>query len=155
MKALKSGEYRHGGYSVFYVYEPKLRKIEKSKYIDRIVHRWVVDEFLYEYFVRGYIYHSYACIKGKGTHKAVLAVQKAMKHCDRIWDNWYILKMDIRKFFDNIDKEVLVEILGKKIQDKKLMKLIVEIVYSNGGDKGIAIRKFHIADIRQRIFTRM
>ena len=36
---LKTGTYKHGGYTVFYVTEPKLRKIEKSKYIDRIVHR--------------------------------------------------------------------------------------------------------------------
>ena len=43
---LKTGTYKHGGYSIFYVTEPKLRKIEKSRYIDRIVHRWVVDNFL-------------------------------------------------------------------------------------------------------------
>ena len=40
-----------GGYDTFYIKEPKLRKIEKSKYIDRIVHRWVVDNFLEPYFV--------------------------------------------------------------------------------------------------------
>ena len=36
---LQKQTYRHGGYTVFYITEPKLRKIEKSKYIDRIVHR--------------------------------------------------------------------------------------------------------------------
>ena len=35
---LKNGTYKHSGYAVFYVTEPKLRKIEKSIYIDRIVH---------------------------------------------------------------------------------------------------------------------
>ena len=30
---LKNGTYRHSGYSEFYVTEPKLRRIEKSKYI--------------------------------------------------------------------------------------------------------------------------
>ena len=33
---LKGGTYKHSGYSIFYVTEPKLRKIEKSKYIDKI-----------------------------------------------------------------------------------------------------------------------
>lgn len=41
--------YQHSGYTTFYVTEPKLRKIEKGKYIDRIVHRFVVDQFLEPY----------------------------------------------------------------------------------------------------------
>ena len=42
---LKSGTYVHGKYSAFKVYEPKERFIEKAPYIDRIVHRWIVDNF--------------------------------------------------------------------------------------------------------------
>ena len=41
---LQTKKYKHGGYTTFYVTEPKLRKIEKSRYIDRIVHRWLVDK---------------------------------------------------------------------------------------------------------------
>lgn len=52
---LKTKEYKHGGYTTFYVKEPKVRKIEKSKYIDRIVHRWLVDNFLEETFVKQFI----------------------------------------------------------------------------------------------------
>ena len=36
-EVLKNKTYRHGGYTEFYVTEPKVRKIEKSRYIDRIV----------------------------------------------------------------------------------------------------------------------
>ena len=82
---LQKQTYRHGGYTVFYINEPKLRKIEKSKYIDRIVHRWVVDNFLEEYFIKTFISTSYACIKNKGMHRATLKVQKDMQHCKRIW----------------------------------------------------------------------
>ena len=52
---LKNMTYRHGGYQTFYITEPKLRKIEKSRYIDRIVHRWIVDNFLEPYFVPTFI----------------------------------------------------------------------------------------------------
>lgn len=128
---LKTGTYKHGGYSIFYVTEPKLRKIEKSRYIDRIVHRFVVDNFLKEYFEKSFIYQTYACIQNRGMHKASLDVQKAMKHCKRIWGEYYILKMDIRKYFDNIDKDILFEILKRKITDKKLLWLLQEIIYSN------------------------
>ena len=139
---LKNGTYKHSGYTTFYVTEPKLRKIEKSIYIDRIVHRWVVDNFLEPYFVPTFIATSYACLKNKGMHKACLDVQNAMKHLERSWKNYYILKMDVRKYFQNIDKDVLYRILARKIQDNKLLWLLKEIIYSNEGKKGLAIGNY-------------
>ena len=114
-KKLKKGEYKHGGYSVFYITEPKLRKIEKSKYIDRIVHRWYVNSFMEKYFVPQFINTTYACLKNKGMHKASLDLKKAMLHCSRIWNNYYILKMDVKKYFENINKNILYKILERKI----------------------------------------
>ena len=70
---------KHGGYRIFYITYPKPRKIEASKYIDRIVHRWIVDSFLNRYFVDQFINTSYACIKNRGMHKASLDVQKQWK----------------------------------------------------------------------------
>ena len=136
---LKSGTYKHSGYTIFYVTEPKLRKIEKSIYLDRIVHRWVVDNFLEPYFVPTFISTSYACLKNKGMHKACLDVQNVMQHLERTWKNYYILKMDVRKYFQNIDKDILYRILARKIQDNKLLWLLKEIIYSNEGRKGLAI----------------
>mgnify|MGYP006975009456 FL=1 len=40
---LKNETYKHEGYTEFYVTEPKVRRIQKSRYMDRIVHRWIVD----------------------------------------------------------------------------------------------------------------
>lgn len=54
-----------------------------------------------------------------------------MKHCKIIWNNYYILKMDVRKYFDNIDKDILVNILKRKVTDRKLLWLLEEIIYSN------------------------
>lgn len=139
---LKQENYKHGGYTEFYVTQPKLRRIEKSKYIDRIVHRWIVDNFLDEYFVKTFINTTYACIKNRGMHKACLDVQKAMKHCKRIWNNYYIIKMDLRKYFDSIDKNILYKIISKKIQDEKLLKVIKQIIYSTEGAKGQPIGNY-------------
>ena len=126
---LKEGRYKHGGYTEFYVTEPKVRKIEKSRYIDRIVHRWLVDNFLESAFVPQFINTSFACLKNRGMHRACRYVQETMKHCKRIWNEYYILKMDVAKYFDNIDKGILVEIINRKIKDNKLMWLIKEILY--------------------------
>jgi len=139
---LKSGTYKHGGYTEFYVTEPKLRKIEKSRYIDRIVHRWLVDNFLAPTFVPMFITTSYACLKDRGMHKACIYVQDTMKHCKRIWNEYYILKMDIAKYFDNIDKSILFKIINRKIKDRKLLWLIKEILYAQPREKGLEIGNY-------------
>lgn len=139
---LKNGTYQHGGYRVFYITEPKPRKIEASRYIDRIVHRWIVDSFLEPYFMNQFISTSYACIKNRGMHTATIEVQKAMQHCSRTWGEYYILKMDIRKYFQNIHKDILMTILQKKIKEEKLEALIRNIIYSTEGVKGIPIGNY-------------
>ena len=144
---LENKTYKHGGYTVFYVTEPKLRKIEKSKYIDRIVHRWLVDNILKPYYIPRFIPNTYACIEKRGMHKACLDLQKMMKHCKRTWNNYYILKMDIAKYFDNIDKNILLSILKERIKDKDVLWLINEILCANKREKGLEIRKLHITDV--------
>ena len=142
LEKLQNKTYKHGGYTTFYVTEPKVRKIEKSKYIDRIVHRWVVNNFLEPAFVPQFVPTSYACIKGKGMHRAAIYVQQSMKHCKRIWNEYYILKMDIAKYFDNIDKNILFNILKKKIKDKDLLWLLNEILYAQKREKGLEIGNY-------------
>lgn len=139
---LKNETYQHGGYRIFYVKVPKRRKIQVSRYIDRIVHRWIVDNFLKEYFMKSFIYNSYACIKNKGMHQAVIDLQKAMKHCQRIWGEYYILKMDVAKYFQSIDRKILISMLKRKIEDKKFMNLLNKIIYSSEGEKGLPIGNY-------------
>ena len=49
LEELKTGRYKHSAYKTFYIYEPKKKKIQSAKYIDRIVHRWYVESFMKEY----------------------------------------------------------------------------------------------------------
>lgn len=50
--------------------------------------------------------------------------------------------MDVRKYFDNINKNILFEILKRKITDEKLLWLLKEIIYSNEGETGLAIGNY-------------
>ena len=142
LDVLRNKTYKHGGYKVFYITEPKPRRIERSKYIDRIVHTFYVENFLKPYFVPTFISTSYACIPGRGMHKACLDVKSAMKHCKKIWGSYYILKMDVTKYFQNIDKDILLSILERKILDKDLLWLTKEIIYSNKGKKSLPIGNY-------------
>lgn len=141
-KQLKNGTYKHGGYVEFYVTEPKLRKIEKSRYIDRIVHTWLVNNFLIKGFVTQFIPTSFACLKGKGVHRAAFCVQDYMKKAKFKWNNYYILKTDVAHYFNSIDKRILINILKRKIKDDKLIWLINEILYAQKRDKGIEIGNY-------------
>lgn len=142
LEELQAGRYKHGGYREFYVSVPKRRKVEASRYMDRIVHRWLVDNFLKRYFETQFIDTSYACIEGRGMHKAAKDMQKAMKHCHKIWGTYYILKMDVAKYFQNIDKGILMEILQRKIKDRKLLCLIQTIIYSQKTEKSLPIGNY-------------
>ena len=142
LEALRNKTYKHGGYKVFHITEPKLRKIERSRYIDRIVHTFYVENFLKPYFMPCFINTSYACIPGRGMHKACLDVQKAMKHCKNVLGEYYILKMDVTKYFQNIDKDILISILEKKILDEDLLWLTKEIIYSSKGKKSLPIGNY-------------
>ena len=128
-----------GAYTVFYVTEPKLRKVEAAGYIDRIVHRWCYDNFLEPVFIPQFIRTSYACIKGRGMHVAALDVQKAMRECQKNWNEYYILKMDVSKYFQSIDKDILVNIIKKKIKDEDVLWVLKQVIYSKRKEKGIPI----------------
>ena len=62
---LKYGRYKHENYTSFKVYETKERIIEKASYRDRIVHRWITDNFLVPYYIPSFIKTTYACIKDR------------------------------------------------------------------------------------------
>src|SRR3989344_7087475 len=67
---LKNKTYCHGSYSSFYINDPKLRNIQKAMVRDRVLHH-AIYRILYPIFDRTFIFDSYSCRLGKGTHKAV------------------------------------------------------------------------------------
>ena len=89
------------------------------------------------------LYFDILCLYRKQRNAlACLDLQKAMKHCKRIWNHYYIIKMDVAKYFQNIDKTILYNILERKIKDKKLQWLTKEILYSNGKENGQPIGNY-------------
>lgn len=131
-----------GQYREFKIYEPKERVIKSLPFRDRIVHQWVVHEFIKPYYIPRFLNTSCACIDGKGTHYAVNVLQKYMRKIKRNNGNYYILKCDISKYFYSIDKDILFKIISKRISDKKLLSLIKVLVYDDGEDVGIPIGNY-------------
>lgn len=121
---LKNEQYSFGKYRSFYIAEPKLRLIESACFRDRVVHH-SLHRSLEPIFDAQFYDHSYACRSGRGHHKAVLLLQKWM----RATPDQYYLKCDIRKFFPSIDREILLQILGKTLVDQKLMRCLNRLIH--------------------------
>lgn len=127
---LKNKTYRHGGYKHFKISDPKPRDIHKASVRDRLLHHALYRK-LYPFFDKTFIYDSYSCRVGKGTHRAMSRFRRFAYKCshNRTRTCW-VLKCDIRKFFANIDHAVLFEILTKHIPDKDILWLLEEVVSS-------------------------
>lgn len=119
--------YNVGRYRQFYVREPKLRLVMALQYRDRIV-QWAIYKHLNPFYDKMFIEDSYACRVGKGSHKAIERMQYWLRQVDRKPGKWYYLKLDISKYFYRVDHAILLEILGRRIKDDKLMKLLDKIV---------------------------
>lgn len=143
VEQIRTNKYKMGSYRSFVVYEPKERIIKSLPYVDRVVHQWYVEEFIKKYIVPKFIKDTYACICGRGTHKAVDAVQKYMRIAQKNYgENYYILKMDIKKFFYNIDHDVLFKIMMEHIKDNKLLKFTKLLIDSDNELVGIPIGNY-------------
>ena len=118
---LRDKTYRPGNYRSFYIYEPKKRLISAAPYRDRIVHH-ALTGILEPIFEPTFIYDSYACRRGKGTHAAVDRCQQFARQFR------YVLKADIRKFFPSMDHEILKERIARKIKDPGVLWLAALLI---------------------------
>ena len=121
---LQTQTYRPGPYYEFHVYEPKLRKISAAPYRDRVVHHALCN-IIEPIFDPTFVFDSYACRKGKGTHKAVDRFTEFSRK------NTYVLKCDIKKYFPSIDHEILKTLFRRKIRDPEVLWLLDLIVDSS------------------------
>lgn len=129
-EALSGGVYHHGGYEEFIVCDPKRRVIHKASIVDRLVHHAVV-RVIERSFDRGFIFDSWSCREGKGTHRAVDRFQAMAWTASRndtlaVW----ALKLDVRKFFASVDQAVLLRLIEGHVRDARLLRLIRDIVSS-------------------------
>lgn len=122
--------YKTSAYTTFKIYEPKEREIFRLPYYpDRITHHAVMN-ILEPFFISAFTADTYSCIKGKGIHAAAKAIKRALID---VPGTKYCLKLDIKKFYPNIDHDVLKILLRRKFKDSNLLWLLDEIIDSAKG----------------------
>ena len=141
-RELLNENYTFSKYFEFTIYEPKERKIKTLEYRDRVVQTWYVENFLKPYFESSYILDTYACIEKRGIHKAVDKMQEYLKRADKKFKEVWVLKCDIRKFFFNIDRKILYDLIKRKIKDKYFLNLTKKIIFYDDEIVGIPIGNY-------------
>lgn len=136
---LKNKTYRTSRYTTFTILDPKERLIHRLPYFpDRILHHAIMVK-LEPIFVSTFTADTFSCIKGRGIHAAALVLRRSLKD---IPGTQFCLKLDIKKFYPNIDHDILKQLLRKKIKDMDLLWLLDEIIDSVGGEKGVPIGNY-------------
>jgi len=139
---LKNKTYKHDGYTSFIKYDSKKRNIDNAEIRDKIVHQIVFD-YLNDLFEPTFINDSYSSIINKGTHKAVKTFRYFSKLKRAKNENVFILKCDIKKYFDSINHDVLFNLIKKRVKNKLILSVVKEIIesfhFDDATNKGIPL----------------
>lgn len=127
---LQNQTYIHGAYQRFTIADPKPRIIHKASVRDRLVHH-AIHRVFYPFFNRTFISDSFSCRVNKGPYAAITRLKnRAYKVSKNNTVTCWVLKCDIKKFFNNIHHETLLIILADYMPERKTLELIEKVVYS-------------------------
>ncbi|MEW6267648.1 MAG: reverse transcriptase/maturase family protein [Thermodesulfobacteriota bacterium] len=146
---LTAGTYQPGRYHYFTIYDPKERTISVAPFRDRVVHHALVG-VLEDIVEPRFIHDSYANRLGKGAHRAVKRAQVFLRQ------NQYYLKADVAKYFDGIDHEILLNLLGRIVKDKKVLDLTARLAANSDQSRGLSEGKgLPIGNLTSQFFANL
>lgn len=143
--------YRTGPYRFFYVHDPKTRLVAALPFKDRVVQHALCN-IIEPIFESRFIYDSYACRVGKGTHAGADRVTQFLRIAQRKWERVYCLKGDIVQYFPSINHAILKAIIRKRIACPDTLWLIDEIIDS-GGDGSDCPRGLPIGNLTSQLWA--
>lgn len=139
-KDLLNGTYKIGAYRVFRIHEPKERVIVATRIRDRQYQRSLCDNSFYDEITKCMIYDNGACLKGKGIDFCLNRIKIHLHRYYRKYglDGW-VLKGDIKGFFDNTRHDVSKTAVRKRVKDERTAQAVCDIIDSFEGDKGTGL----------------
>ena len=120
--------YRSGEYRAFTIHERgKDRVVYDIDYFPhRIVH-WALMIVIKPILMDSIGDHSFAAMEGRGSHQALRKVQEYLRRDPD--GTKYCFKMDVRKFFPSIKKDIMMRKIERKIKDEDVLWLCREIIF--------------------------
>ena len=129
-KRLNERDLNVGKYNIFMITDPKARIVMAQDIEDKIINHLIAEYVLVKTFENKYGNSMCATRKGKGTLYGIKLLKKYLNEIKRKYDNFYVLKIDISKYFYKIDHNILKNILVKKIKDKDCLNILFNIIDS-------------------------
>lgn len=127
---LENKKVNFGKYNIFMITDPKCRIVMSQEIEDKIINHLVAEYILVKTFENRYPESMCATRIGKGTHYGIKLLKKYLNKMKSKYDNFYVLKLDISKYFYSIDHEVLKRIISSKIKDKDALDIINTVIDS-------------------------
>ncbi|MHC4628119.1 MAG: RNA-directed DNA polymerase, partial [Planctomycetota bacterium] len=112
-------------YQQFTIHDPKRRIITAPCFAERVLHHAIMN-VCEPYFERFLIADTFACRCGKGR---IAALHRALDFSGRCA---YAVKLDMRKYFQSISHDILLERLKCRFKDSRLLELFRQIIESHG-----------------------
>lgn len=119
-----------GKYNIFMITDPKCRIVMAQEIEDKIINHLIAEHILVKTFEPIYTNSMCATRIGKGTLYGVKLLKKYLYEMKYKYDNFYVLKLDISKYFYSIDHSVLKRILNDNIKDKDALRVLFGIIDS-------------------------
>jgi len=128
-RQLENRSYHPSRSILFAAKKPKMREIFAADFRDRIVHHILVH-YLSKIWEPVFIHDTYACRMGRGTHAAVVHLRKFLRKITKNGNvRAYYLQLDIKDFFTSIDKEILFELLKRRVDDPSIAWLLEAVLF--------------------------
>jgi len=127
---LVNNEFTFEKYNIFLITDPKVRVIMSQNIEDKIINHLIAEYLLVRVFEPKYINSMCATRKGMGTSYAIKLMKSYFNEIKVKNSNFYILKIDIKKYFYNIDHNVLKRILKDNIKDNDALNILYKIIDS-------------------------
>jgi group II intron reverse transcriptase/maturase len=112
----------------------KTRKLGIPTLTDRVIQQATL-QILSPIYEKQFSESSYGFRPNRGCHEA-------LKRCQEYANQgyWYVIDMDLEKFFDKVNQSMLIEILSRTIKDNRVISLIHKFLNAGIMDRGIFIK---------------
>lgn len=125
---IKNKKYVPAPYYVFYIYEPKKRRVVSQNMFDKVINHLVARCILMPAVVPCLIDTNVASRLNKGTSAGLKYYYDFRRLCKIKYGEYYILKCDVKKFFASINHQIVKEKLKKRIKDKDALNIVFSII---------------------------
>ncbi len=103
----------------FIIHDPKMREVFAAQFRDRIIHHLFYN-YTYHIYAKTFIYDSYSCIEGRGTH---FGIKRLKHHILSVSNNYqnpcFVLKIDLKGYFMSINRKILSDISLETLRKNK------------------------------------